>query len=347
MRKKIMIRGTPVGGGEPVVVQSMCNTKTADVDATVAQIRRLERAGCEIVRFAVPDIESAEAIGDIKARTKLPLVADIHFDHRLAIAAIEKGIDKLRINPGNIGGQLKVRELARAAKEAGVPIRIGVNAGSLEKALLKRYGGPTAEALAESALSHAALLEAEGFEDIVLSIKASDVRTMVEANRALAERCDYPLHIGVTEAGSGIDCEVKSAVGIGTLLMEGIGDTIRVSMTGDPVREVRAAWRILNASGVRRRGIELISCPTCARTGGDMVKIAAEIKRRLPKTNQTLKVAIMGCAVNGPGEAREADVGVAFGPTKCVLFSHGKVIASVPHDKAADALLEQIRLRLT
>lgn len=332
-----------LGGGMPVLVQSMTNTRTSNVQATIDQIRKLKRAGCEIVRIAVPDEESAQAIAGIRASVDIPLVADIHFNYKLALLSVEYGIDKLRINPGNIGGQLKIREVVAACKDRGIPIRIGVNSGSVERTLLNKYGGPTVEAMTESALKHASLLEAEGFYDIVISIKASGVKRTIEANRYLAGKVDYPLHIGITEAGGGMDSMAKSAVGLGTLLMDGIGDTIRVSMTGDPVQEVHAAWRILNATEVRRRGIDVVSCPTCARTNGEMAKIASEIKRKLPKTTKPLKVAVMGCAVNGPGEAREADIGCAFGPTACVLFAHGEKIRSIPHDQAVDTLLTEIR----
>ena len=344
--RPVMVAGVQIGGDAPVSIQSMCNTDTRDAEATARQIHALEEAGCEIVRVAVPDRESAAAIAAIKKQIHIPLVADIHFDYRLALLALENGIDKLRLNPGNIGSAERVHAVAVAAKERGVPIRIGVNAGSISRQMLQKYGGPTAEAMAESALEHTALLENEKFEDIVVSLKASNVPRTVEACRALAARCDYPLHIGITEAGSGVDAMVKSAAGIGALLLEGLGDTMRVSITGDPVQEVAAAKQILRAAGLRDEGIEVISCPTCARTGGDLVAVTEELKRRLPASGQRLTIAVMGCAVNGPGEAREADIGAAFGPSNCVLFARGEKIGSVAHGDAVDALLKLVEERI-
>lgn len=321
--KRFNIGGVPIGGGAPVTIQSMTNTDTRNAEATTAQILALEQAGCEIVRFSVYDEDCAKAIPYIKAHTHIPLVADIHFDHRLAIAAIENGIDKVRINPGNIGSEAKVRELAAAAKCAGIPIRIGVNGGSLEKELLQKYG-VTAEAMVESALSHAALLENCGFDDIVLSLKASTVAVTVQAYRLARERTCYPLHLGVTEAGMDEAAIVKSSIGIGSLLLDGIGDTIRVSLTGDPVREVYAAKQILKAVGLRAEGVEIVSCPTCGRTRVELPKIVEHIKQSLIPSEKPLRIAVMGCAVNGPGEAREADIGIAFGTKNAVVFKKGE-----------------------
>lgn len=321
--RQFNICGVPIGGGAPVSIQSMTNTDTRDADATVRQILALEEAGCEIVRFSVYDEECAKAIPVIKAGTHIPLVADIHYDHRLAILAIENGIDKVRINPGNIGSEAKVRELVAAAKAADIPIRIGVNGGSLEKDLLAKYG-VTAEALVESALSHAAILERCGFYNIVLSLKASSAPKTVEAYRLARQRTDYPLHLGVTEAGMGESAVYKSAIGIGSLLIDGIGDTIRVSLTGDPVREVHAAKQILKAVGLRSEGVEIISCPTCGRTRVELQSIVEHIKSSLKQSSKSLKIAVMGCAVNGPGEAREADLGIAFGSRNAVVFKKGE-----------------------
>mgnify|MGYP000158889336 FL=1 len=342
--RQVLVGGVPMGGGAPVTIQSMCNTHTADVDATVAQILRLEEAGCEIVRVSVYDMDCAKAIRDIKRRVHIPLVADVHFDHRLAIAALENGVDKLRINPGNIGGEKKVKELAAAAKDRGAPIRVGVNGGSLERDLLMKYGGPTAEALAESALGHAALLEKEGFYDIVLSVKSSDVRRTVQANRILREKTDYPLHIGVTEAGAGEQALFKSAIGVGALLLDGIGDTVRVSITGDPVQEPLAALEILKAAGLRKTGAEIVSCPTCGRCRADLLQYVERVKSALPRTGKPIKVAVMGCVVNGPGESREADVGIAFSPGGCVLFKKGEKIASFhDYEEGIDALIAEAK----
>ena len=331
MEKKtrtVLVGGVPIGGGAPVTVQSMTNTDTRDVEATVEQILRLEQAGCQIVRASVYDMQCAEAIGPIRRRIHIPLVADIHFDHRLAIAAVENGVDKLRINPGNIGSADRVRELVAAAREHGVPIRIGVNGGSLQKELLRQYGGPTPEALVESALSHVALLEKEGFYDIVISIKSSSVATTVAANRLLSEKVDYPLHLGVTEAGAGMEAVIKASAGLGALLLSGIGDTVRVSITGDPAAEPEAAIGILRAIGLRREGVEVVSCPTCGRCRVDLASIVEEVKQSLPETKTSLKLAVMGCVVNGPGEAREAELGIAFAPGGCMVFQKGELLAS-------------------
>ncbi len=309
-----------LGGGQPIWVQSMTNTDTRDTQATLAQIRALADAGCDIVRVSVYDEACAQAVRTLVDASPVPLVADIHFNHRLAIRAAENGIHKLRINPGNIGGEAHVRELAACAKMHHIPIRIGVNTGSLEKEILEKYGGPCAQGLVESALNHARMLEKVGFEDIVLSMKASDVRLTIEAYELAARQCDYPLHVGVTEAGLPGQGTVKSAIGIGALLAEGIGDTIRVSLTGDPVPEAKAAWDILRALNLRLRGVQLISCPTCGRTCIDVAGIASRVEKELSDITVPLKVAVMGCVVNGPGEAREADVGVAGGKHGGVIF---------------------------
>ena len=339
------IGNVSIGGGAPVTVQSMTNTDTRDAVKTTEQILRLEEAGCEIVRFSVYDEQCAQAIPYIKAHTHIPLVADIHFDHRLAIAAINNGIDKVRINPGNIGSEAKVRELAAAAKDKGIPIRIGVNGGSLEKDILAEYG-VTAEGMVESALRHAAMLERCGFSDIVLSLKASTVSKTVEACRIARERTAYPLHLGVTEAGAGEDAVVKSSIGIGSLLLDGIGDTVRVSLTGDPVREVYAAKRILKAIGLRSEGIEVISCPTCGRTRVDLPSIIEKINESLPKTDKPLRIAVMGCAVNGPGEAREADLGIAFGSNNAVVFKKGELCYSDRLPGVVDRFIDDVRKEL-
>ena len=320
----------------------MANTPTQDVDATVAQIERLTAAGCEIVRVAVPDEAAAEAIAAIKARIRIPLVADIHFDHKLALAAARSGADGLRINPGNIGGSKKVQAVVDCARDLGLPIRIGVNSGSLEKELLKKYGGVSAEAMVESALRHVGLLEKAGFGQIKISIKASDVHRTVEAYRLLSRRTDYPLHVGITEAGSLYSGVVKSALGIGMLLNEGIGDTLRVSLTRDPVEEVRVGFEILKALGIRRHGPEIISCPTCGRCGIDLIGIVEEVEKALLTCTVPVKLAIMGCVVNGPGEAREADIGVAGGKELGILFKKGKVVRKVPQDQLVQVLLAEV-----
>lgn len=339
---QIRLGGIPIGGGAPITVQSMTNTPTQDVAATVAQIHRLEAVGCEIVRVAVPDEEAARAVKGIKSQIKIPLIADIHFDHRLAIAAARNGADGLRINPGNIGGRQKVQKVVDTARQMGLPIRIGVNAGSLEKDLLKTYNGATAQAMVDSALRHVALLEACDFDQIKISLKASDVPRTVEAYRLLAAKTDYPLHVGVTEAGSLYAGTVKSAIGIGMLLAEGIGDTLRVSLTRDPVEEIRVGFEILKALGIRQHGPEIISCPTCGRCGYDLFDVVEQVDRALLTRSTPVKVAIMGCVVNGPGEAREADIGVAGGAGKGILFRKGKVVRKVPQEKLVEALLKEI-----
>lgn len=342
MTKQITVGGVALGGGAPVTIQSMCNTKTEDAAATAAQIQALEDAGCEIVRVTVPTMEAARAISAIKERISIPLVADIHFDHRLAVEAAVRGADKIRINPGNIGGEENVKAVVDACRARRLPIRIGVNGGSLEKALLAKYGRVTPEALVESAMGHIRLLEKFDFTDICVSVKSSDVPLNMAAYRLLHERVDYPLHLGVTEAGTPSMGLIKSAIGIGGLLCEGIGDTIRVSLTADPVEEVYAARRILQACGIRRSGVNLISCPTCGRTGYNMIPIAEELEKRLAGCSKKITVAVMGCVVNGPGEASAADIGIAGGEGEGLIFRKGKVLYKVPQEKLVDALLEEI-----
>lgn len=335
----------PVGGGAPVTVQSMTSTKTEDVDATVAQIRQLRAAGCDIVRVAVPNRKAVEALPQIREQTGMPVVADIHFDYRLALAAIDAGADKIRINPGNIGEKGRVRAVLERAAERQIPVRIGVNAGSLEKDLLAKYGSATAEAMVASALRHVELCEALGFRDLVLSLKASDVRTTVQAYRHIAREVNYPLHLGITEAGTLRSGAIRSAVGLGILLAEGIGDTIRVSLTADPTEEVRVGIEILRALGLRSVGVTVISCPTCGRAEVDLIPIAEEVERRLAGLTAPIHVAVMGCAVNGPGEARAADVGIACGRGAGLLFVRGEVIRKVPESEMVDALVDEV-LRL-
>ena len=342
MTRRIQVGAVPVGGGADVSIQSMCNTATEDVEATVRQILRLEQAGCQIVRVAVPTEAAAHAIPAIRQRIHIPLVADIHFDYRLALLCIDGGVDKIRINPGNIGSKERVRAVADGCRERGIPIRVGVNGGSLEKDILRRYGGVTAEALAESALGHVQLLEDCGFEDICISVKCSHVPVNMAAYELLHERVDYPLHLGVTEAGTPEMGVLKSAVGIGGLLCRGIGDTLRVSLTADPVEEVIAAKRILQVCGIRRSGPDLIACPTCGRTKYDMLSVVQEVERRLKGCTKPITVAVMGCAVNGPGEASAADVGIAGGSGEGLLFAKGEILRKVPQDKLVDALFEEI-----
>ncbi|MDE7243914.1 MAG: flavodoxin-dependent (E)-4-hydroxy-3-methylbut-2-enyl-diphosphate synthase [Oscillospiraceae bacterium] len=342
MTKQIYVGNVPVGGGAPVSIQSMCSTKTDDITATVAQILRLEQAGCEIVRVAVPDMAAAKAIGKIKSCIHIPLVADIHFDYKLALECATQGVDKIRINPGNIGGEVHVKMVADACRERKIPIRIGVNGGSLEKDLREKYGGATAEALVESALGHAALLEKFGFDDICISVKCSSVPVTIHAYRLLSEQCSYPLHLGVTEAGTLSMGMIKSAMGIGGLLCLGIGDTMRVTLTADPVEEIFAAKKILRASGLRQDVPNLISCPTCGRTNIDLIPIAEEVERRLSGCRLPVTVAVMGCAVNGPGEAASADVGIAGGKGEGLVFRKGKILRKVPQEQLVDALMEEI-----
>ena len=342
MSKKIQVGPVTVGGGAPIAIQSMCNTNTADVNATVGQILALEEAGCEIIRVAVPDMEAAAAIGEIKKAIHIPLVADIHFDYKLALRCAEEGIDKIRINPGNIGSHDRVRAVADACRERGIPIRIGVNGGSLERDLLAKYGGVTAEALVESAMGHVRLLNDCNFDDICISVKCSRVPVNMAAYQMLHEKTDYPLHLGVTEAGTPSMGIIKSAIGIGGLLCQGIGDTLRVSLTADPVQEIYAAKRILAASGIRQTGPNLISCPTCGRTKYDMIPIAEEVERRLQSCTKPITVAVMGCVVNGPGEAAAADVGIAGGQGEGLVFAKGKTLYKVPQEQLVDALMAEI-----
>lgn len=332
-----------IGGDNPVVIQSMCNTDTRDVSATVSQIKALEKAGCEMVRVAVPDMIAAQAIGKIKEQISIPLVADIHFDYKLAVEAMEQGIDKIRINPGNIGSKEKVRIVADMAKEKGIPIRIGVNSGSLQKDLLKKFGGHvTPEAMVESALSHVKILEECDFRDIVISIKSSNVPFSIEAYSLLSQAVDYPLHLGITEAGTVYSGTVKSAVGIGSILAMGIGDTIRVSLTGDPTEEIKAAKEILKSLELRKFGVEMISCPTCGRTQIDLISLAQQVEEKCRNINKDIKVAVMGCAVNGPGEAREADIGIAGGHGEGLIFKKGEILKKVPENELLDTLMEEI-----
>jgi (E)-4-hydroxy-3-methylbut-2-enyl-diphosphate synthase len=342
MTKQIHIGAVPIGGGAPVAIQSMCNTNTADVEATVEQISRLEAAGCEIVRVAVPDMEAARAVGKIRSRIHIPLVADIHFDYKLALQCVDSGIDKIRINPGNIGAEERVKAVADACRKNGIPIRIGVNGGSLEKPLLKKYGGVTAEALVESAWGHIRLLNKFDFDDICISVKCSSVPLTIAAYRLLHEQCDYPLHLGVTEAGTPKQGIIKSAMGIGGLLCLGIGDTLRVTLTADPVEEIGVAKDILRAAGLRQEGVNLIACPTCGRTKIDLIPLAEEVERRLQDCDKNITVAVMGCVVNGPGEASAADVGIAGGDGVGLVFRRGEILRKVPQEQLLDALMEEI-----
>ena len=342
LTRTVNVGDVKIGGGNPVSIQSMCNTDTRDVASTVAQIKMLEDAGCEIIRVAVPDMEAAQAIEKIKQQINIPLVADIHFDYRLALECIKNGIDKVRINPGNIGSRDKVKLVADAAKANSIPIRIGVNGGSLEKELVAKYGGATADALVESAMGHIAILDELNFSDIVVSIKVSNVPVMLEAYRKFNKISDIPLHIGVTESGTERMGTVKSSVGIGALLSEGIGDTMRVSLTADPVKEIYLAKDILSVLGMRKDGVEFVSCPTCGRTQIDLIKIAREVEDRLKNMDKNIKVAVMGCAVNGPGEARDADIGIAGGKGECLIFKKGVPVRKVPEQLAVGELMKDI-----
>ena len=342
MTKRLLVGTVPVGGGAPVTIQSMCNTKTDDVAATVAQIHALEDAGCEIVRVAIPDEAAARAVDRIKEQISIPLIADIHFNYQYALECARRGIDAIRINPGNIGGEERVKAVADMCRQRSIPIRIGVNGGSLEKPLREKYGGVTAEALVESAMGHVRLLNRFDFDDICISVKCSDVPLTMAAYRLLAERTEYPLHLGVTEAGTPSMGLVKSAMGIGGLLCMGIGDTIRVSLTADPVEEVYAAKKILRAAGVRKDGVNLIACPTCGRTRIDLIPMAEEVERRLAGCGKNITVAVMGCVVNGPGEAAAADIGIAGGNGEGLLFRKGEILRKLPQDELIDALMAEI-----
>ena len=344
MTREINIGGVKIGGNNPIAIQSMCNTDTRDVKSTVEQIKKLEKAGCEIIRVAVPDMQAAECIRDIKNSIDIPLVADIHFDYRLALKCMDNGIDKIRINPGNIGSADRVKQVADMAKKNRIPIRVGVNSGSLEKELVEKYGGVTPQGLVESALRHVKLLEQNDFYDTAISIKASNVPFSIEVYELLSNAVDYPLHVGITEAGTVWGGTIKSAVGIGAILSRGIGDTIRVSLTGDPVEEIYAAKEILKDLNLRKFGVEFISCPTCGRTSIDLIKIANEVESKIKDIDKNIKVAVMGCAVNGPGEAREADIGIAGGHGEGLIFKKGEILRKVPEEKLVDELLKEIAL---
>ena len=341
-KRIVNIGGVKIGGDNPVAIQSMCNTDTRDVKATVNQIHELENAGCEIIRVAVPDMVAAKAVADIKKQIHIPLVVDIHFDYRLALECMKNGADKVRINPGNIGDRDRVKQVVEMAKEREIPIRIGVNGGSLERELLQKYGGVTADALVESAMGHVAILDELNFNNVVVSIKISDVPKMLCAYRKFNEISDIPLHIGVTESGTLKGGTVKSAVGIGALLAEGIGDTMRVSLTANPVEEIYAAYDIQKVLGMRKTGAEIVSCPTCGRTQLDLISIANEVEKRAANIDKPIKIAVMGCAVNGPGEAREADIGIAGGKAEGLIFKKGEIIKKVPQDSLVDELMKEI-----
>lgn len=340
--KKIRIGDITIGGGSPIAIQSMTNTRTEDVEATAAQILALEKAGCEIIRCAVPTMEAAEALAEIKKKIHIPLVADIHFDHRLAIAAIENGADKIRINPGNIGDASRVQAVVDKAKEYKVAIRVGVNSGSLEKALVEKYGGVTAEGLVKSAMDKVHLIEEMGYDNLVVSIKSSDVMMCVEAHRRIAEVCPYPLHVGITEAGTLLAGNIKSSVGLGLILNQGIGDTIRVSLTGDPVEEIKSAKLILKTLGLRKGGIEVVSCPTCGRTKIDLIGLANQVEQMAADIPLDIKVAVMGCVVNGPGEAKEADIGIAGGIGEGLLIKKGQVVKKVKEEQLLETLRQEL-----
>ncbi len=342
LTRLIHVGSVPIGGTAPCSVQSMCSTDTRNIPVTIAQIKGLADNGCEIVRCAVPDLDAASALAQIKKMSPIPVVADIHFDYKLALQVLEGGIDGLRLNPGNIGEKWKVAEIVASAAERKVPIRIGVNAGSLEKELLQQYGHPSAEAMVESAMGHIRILEDLNYQEIKVSLKASDVMKSVAAYRLFSEQSDYPLHIGITEAGTLFSGTIKSSVGLGILLADGIGDTMRVSLTGDPKDEVRVGYDILKAVGLRQRGVNFVSCPTCGRCQIDLIRVAEEVEKRLQGVDKNITVAVMGCAVNGPGEAREADVGIAGGKGEGLVFRHGEIVRKVPEEQLADALIEEI-----
>ena len=340
--RTVQIGDKVIGGGNPILIQSMTNTRTEDVEGCVRQILRLEKAGCDIVRCTCPTQEAAEAIGQIKKQIHIPLVADIHFDYKMAIAAIENGADKIRINPGNIGSRDKIEAVVSAAKERNIPIRVGVNSGSLEKDLLEKYGGVTAQGLVESALDKVHIVEDCGYDNMVISIKSSNVMLCVKAHELLAEKTDYPLHVGITEAGTVYGGNIKSSVGLGIILNEGIGDTIRVSLSGDPVEEIKTAKLILKTLGLRKGGIEVIACPTCGRTRIDLIGLASQVETMVQEYPLDIKVAVMGCAVNGPGEAREADIGIAGGDGEGLLIRHGEIIRKVPEDQLLSVLKDEL-----
>lgn len=340
--KVIKIGSVKIGGGNPIAIQSMCNTDTRDVFATVNQIKELEEEGCEIIRVAVPDMEAAKAFGEIKKQISIPLVADIHFDHKLALEVMEQGADKVRINPGNIGDKKKIKDVVDKAKEKQIPIRIGVNSGSLEKEFLEKYGSVAPEALVESALKHIKILEELNFFDIIVSIKASSVPSSIKAYKLLSEKVEYPIHVGITEAGTVYAGTIKSSVGIGAILSMGIGDTIRVSLTGNPVEEIKAAKEILKSLELRKFGVNFVSCPTCGRTEIDLINIANKVEEKCRLINKDIKVAVMGCVVNGPGEAKEADIGIAGGNGFGIIFKKGQIIKKVPEDKLVEELMKEI-----
>ncbi|MCR4567013.1 MAG: flavodoxin-dependent (E)-4-hydroxy-3-methylbut-2-enyl-diphosphate synthase [Pseudobutyrivibrio sp.] len=341
--KKVRIGNKTIGGGNPILIQSMCNTKTQDVEATVNQIKELEAAGCDIIRVAVPTMEAAKAIAEIKKQINIPLVADIHFDYRLAIAAIENGADKIRINPGNIGSVDRIKAVVDAAKAKNIPIRVGVNSGSLEKDLVEKYGGVTAEGLVESALDKVRIIEDLGYDNLVISIKSSDVMMCVKAHELIADKTDHPLHVGITEAGTLTAGNIKSACGLSLILSQGIGDTIRVSLTGAPIEEIKSAKLILRTLGLRKGGIEVVSCPTCGRTQIDLIGLANQVEAMVTEFDDlNIKVAVMGCVVNGPGEAKEADIGVAGGVGEGLLIKHGEIVRKLPEDQLLAALREEL-----
>ena len=340
--KIIKIGDRYIGGGNPILIQSMTNTKTEDVEATVAQILALEKAGCEIIRCTVPTLEAAKALAEIKKRIHIPLVADIHFDYRMAIAAIENGADKIRINPGNIGSPENLKAVVEAAKERNIPIRVGVNSGSLEKSLVEKYGGVTAEGIVESALDKVRMIEEYDYDNLVISIKSSDCMMCVKAHELLAGKTPYPLHVGITESGTVQSGNIKSAIGLGIILHQGIGDTIRVSLTGDPVEEIKSAKLILRTLGLRKGGIEVVSCPTCGRTQIDLIGLATQVEQLVENYDYDIKVAVMGCAVNGPGEAKEADLGIAGGRSEGLLIRRGEIIRKIPEEKLLVALKEEL-----
>ncbi len=342
MTKQIIVGGVPIGGGAPIAIQSMTNTFTEDVIGTVAQINALQKAGCEIVRLAIPTMRAAEAIKEIKAEVDMPLVADIHFDYRLALKVIENGIDKVRLNPGNIGSADRVKTVIDALKDRRIPLRIGVNSGSVDKKLLQKYGGPTPEAMVESALEHVHIVEKAGYDQMAISIKSSSVVDTVKAYRLLSQKVDYPLHLGVTEVGTYDSAAVKSAMGIGSLLMDGIGDTLRVSVTGSPIQEIKLAKQILSAAEVRSFGINIVACPTCGRCNIDLERVVKQIEAEFGEETKHLKLAVMGCAVNGPGEAKEADLGIAGGVDSALIFKRGEVLKKVPYDQIYTTLKQMI-----